>query len=54
VRAGRTAAGDGGGRALHLGGGGRALHLGGGGDSSTARALERRGALRGAKGEAGA
>jgi hypothetical protein len=45
VRAGRTAAGD---------GGGRALHLGGGGDSSTARALERRGALRGEKGEAGA
>jgi hypothetical protein len=44
VSAGRTAAGD---------GGGRALHLGGGGDSSTARALERRGALRGAKGEAG-
>jgi hypothetical protein len=45
VRAGRTATGD---------GGGRALHLGGDGDSSTARALERRGALRGAKGEAGA
>jgi hypothetical protein len=45
VRAGRTAVGD---------GGGRVLNLGGGDDSSTARALERRGALRGAKGEAGA